>query len=220
MPSEHVLAVIQKLVHLVEAPYGEFRGIAAMAQEIMDERQTMLLAQTVMKDPAGAAALVQHPRLGAVVFDELLALPPGSLGASYAHHMVDNRYDPPPILPVTDAESYFIAHLVEVHDVWHVVTGWKTDKAGEIGLQGFYLAQVHPSSGFLALVAKNLLKTALEDVEDTDAHMRALVTGWVQGKHTRPLFGTDWKALWDRPLVDVRSRFGIHADGAAGVVLP
>jgi ubiquinone biosynthesis protein Coq4 len=220
MAGDHVHEVIAKFVHLVEAPYGEFHGIAAMAQEIMDQRQTLLLAQTVMRDPMGAQALREQPRLGHVFFEELLQLPEGSLGHRYAHHMVDNHYDPPPILPVTDAESYFIAHLVEVHDVWHVVTGWKTDKAGEIGLQGFYLAQLYPSSGFLALVAKNLLKTALEDVEDTDAHMRALVTGWVQGKHTRPLFGADWKALWPRPLAEIRAQFGFHADGAAGVVLP
>jgi ubiquinone biosynthesis protein Coq4 len=220
MPNEHFQAVVAKFVHLVEAPYGEFRGIAAMAAETMDERETQLLARTVMSDPIGAAALRDHPRLGAVVFEDLLQLPAGTLGHRYAHHMIDNHYSPPPILPVTDAESYFIAHLVEVHDIWHVVTGWNTDKAGEIGLQGFYLSQVFPSSGFLALVAKNLLKTALEDVEDTDAHMRALVTGWVQGKHVTPLFGADWKALWSTPLLDVRARFNIHPEGAAGVILP
>src|SRR5262249_40404250 len=153
MASEHIQKVIAKFVRLVESPYGEFRGIADMAQEIMDQRQTLLLAQTVMRDPMGAAALRDHPRLGAVFFEELLKLPEGTLGPRCAHHRAAQAYAPPPILPVTDAESFFIAHLVEVHDIWHVVTGWKTDKAGEIGLQGFYLAQVYPSSGFLALVA-------------------------------------------------------------------
>src|SRR5262249_18323562 len=193
MASEHIQKVIAKFVHLVESPYGEFRGIADMADEIMDQRQTLLLAQTVMRDPLGAAALRDHPRLGAVFFEELLKLPEGSLGLRYAHHMVDNHYDPPPILPLTDAERYFIAHrLVEAHDEWHVVNRLEYGQAGENGQEGFLLAQPFPSSGLLALVAKNLLKTALEDVEDTDAHMRALVTGWVQGKHVKPLFGADW----------------------------
>jgi ubiquinone biosynthesis protein Coq4 len=29
----------------------------------------------------------------------------------------------------------------ETHDIWHVVTGFHTDVAGELGLQAFYLAQ-------------------------------------------------------------------------------
>ena len=35
-----------------------------------------------------------------------------------------------------------------------------------------------------------------------------------------PLFGADWKSMWSAPLVEVRARFGIHAEGAAAVVLP
>ncbi len=189
------------------------------APEIKTPETPALLARTVMRDPTGAAALRDQPRIGAIDLQALAASPEGTLGWRYGHHMLDNGYKAPPILPVKDAESYFIAHLVEVHDIWHVVTGWNTDKAGEIGLQGFYNAQLHPSQGFLALVAKNLLKTALEDLEQADDHMRALVAGWILGKQAKPLFGVDWKPLFPEKLEDVRARFGfIHASPLA--VLP
>lgn len=206
-PSQ-IPAIMSKFAHLVEAPYGDFRGIADMAQEIMTPETTALLARTVWKDPVGAKALRDRPRLGAIDLKQLAAMPEGTLGCRYGHHMIDNGYAEPPELPVADVESYFIAHLVEVHDIWHVVTGWNTDKPGEIGLQGFYAAQLHPSQGFLALLAKNLLKTALEDLEQADEHLRALVAGWLLGKKVKPLFGVDWKPLFPEPLADVRARFG------------
>jgi ubiquinone biosynthesis protein COQ4 len=210
--------VMKKFGHLVAGPYGDFKGIADMAQEIMTPEATMLVARTLMSSPTGMAALGTQPRLGAVDLAALAALPEGTLGHRYGHHMLDNGYQAPPILPVSDPRSYFIAHFVEVHDIWHVVTGFGTDKAGEIGLQGFYVAQVHPSTAFLALLAKNLLKTALQDLELADVHMRYLVAGWLLGKQTQPLFGVDWKRSFEQPLASVRAGFGIASDSPLAVL--
>jgi ubiquinone biosynthesis protein COQ4 len=219
MKAEQIAEIMHKFGHLVEAPYGDFRGIASMAQAIMTPENTMLLAQTVMADPVGAAALANMPRLGLVDLAALAAMPEGTLGWRYGHHLLDNGFQAPPILDVKDIKGYFIAHLIEVHDIWHVVTGWGTDKAGEIGLQGFYNAQLHPSAGFLALVAKNLMKTALEDLDVADAHMRALVAGWLQGKRARRLFGVDWKPLFAETLDSVRAGLQLADPRAADVVL-
>jgi ubiquinone biosynthesis protein COQ4 len=204
--------IMKKFGHLVEAPYGDFRGIADMAQEIMTPQTTAMVSRTVLNDPTGAAALSVRPRLGEVDLAALATSPEGTLGWRYGHHMIDNGYHAPPMLPVTDAASYFIAHLVEVHDIWHVMSGWNTDKVGEIGLQGFCAAQLHPSQAFLALLAKNLLKTALEDLDRADDHLRALVAGWLQGKRVRPLFGVAWKPLFPEKLADVRAHFGFSEE--------
>src|SRR5688572_30557179 len=98
MEKQQIHEIMQKFGHLVEAPYGDFRGIASMAQAIMTPENTMLLAQTVMADPVGAAALGTMPRLGAIDLDALAAMPEGTLGWRYGHHMLDNGFDAPPIL--------------------------------------------------------------------------------------------------------------------------
>jgi ubiquinone biosynthesis protein Coq4 len=212
-------SIMDKFTRLVEAPYGAFGAIADLAQEIMTAEATAMVARTVMKDPTGAAALRDRPRLGAIDLAALASSPAGTLGRRYGDHMIANGYAPPPVLPVTGAEGYFIAHLVEVHDIWHVMTGWSTDEAGEIGLHGFCAAQLHPSQAFLALLAKNLLKTAIENPERADEHLGALVAGWLQGKRARPLFGVPWRSFFGEPLADVRARFGLGHEPASSVAL-
>ena len=58
--------------------------------------------------------------------------------------MIRMNLDPKDILVPENVGSdfdYVRAHLRETHDVWHPVTGFDTDVAGELGLQAFYLAQ-------------------------------------------------------------------------------
>src|ERR1700677_2520227 len=94
-------------------------------------------------DVQGAAALRDKPRL-AVRIDALASLPEGTLGRAFADHLKKNGLDPasiPTLAGSTDLE-FVRAHLYETHDVWHAVTGFETDVAGELGLQSFYAAQM------------------------------------------------------------------------------
>jgi ubiquinone biosynthesis protein Coq4 len=74
---------------------------------------------------------------------------------------------------------------------------------------GFYAAQVSPAATFLALIAKNLVKVALERSDRHDEHLAALMRGWELGRRTKLLFAADWRRLAERPLGEVRARFGI-----------
>ncbi len=38
----------------------------------------------------------------------------------------------------------------------------------------------------------------------------ALSLGYRTGQRAEPLFGVDWESLWDVPIDEVRSRFGIE----------
>ncbi len=67
-----------------------------------------------------------------------------------------------------------------------------------------------PSSVFLALLAKNLLKTALEDLELCEEHLNALTTGWKMGKQAQPLFGIRWNTLWETPLSELQAQFNLN----------
>lgn len=123
-----------------------------------------------------------------------------------------------PSLRADDGHAYVRAHLYETHDVWHVLTGFATDVAGELGLQAFYVAQL-PGRLAPALVAGGLVNMILFDFGARDARMRAIVRGWLLGKRARPLFGGRWAELWEEPLDEVRRRYGLDL-GSVEAALP
>jgi ubiquinone biosynthesis protein Coq4 len=173
------------------------------------------VAEAVAKDSAGARALEERPRLS-VVLIELRKLPRGTLGREYAEHMIENGLDPAsiPSLPANDRFAYIRAHLYETHDVWHVVTGFGTDVAGELGLQAFYLAQM-PARLSVALVAGGLLNALFFHFDERDARMDAITRGWLLGKRAKPLFGVRWDELWSTPLDEVRKLLALEPERAA-----
>jgi ubiquinone biosynthesis protein COQ4 len=98
------------------------------------------------------------------------------------------------------------AHLYETHDFWHVMTGFDTDVAGEVGLQAFYLAQF-PARLAAVLIGLMFLNTFLYRFDDRDRRMDAMVRGWKLGRDARPLFGVRWDTMWSTPLADVRAQY-------------
>src|SRR5262249_45956146 len=117
--------------------------IFALTDAGLDDATLDKILASIRRHPQGAAALRERPRLGQPSLESLLALPAGTLGRVYAEHMRAAGLDPGnlPQRPAHDEKSYFIPHLIETHDVWHVVTGLGTDVAGELGLMAFYSAQ-------------------------------------------------------------------------------
>lgn len=167
------------------------------------------------EDPRGAAALRDKPRL-AVDLDDLQKLPPGTLGRTFADHMRDNGLDPAalPSLPSDSDIAFLRAHLYETHDVWHAVTGFTTDVAGELGLQGFYAAQV-PGGLSLILIAMGFLNAAIFSSNQRERRFQAVVEGWEMGKRAESLFGVRWDELWARPIDEVRALFGVKPTSVA-----
>jgi ubiquinone biosynthesis protein COQ4 len=121
-----------------------------------------------------------------------------------------------PTHPVKDDGSFIEAHLRETHDVWHVVTGFEPDVAGELGLQAFYLAQF-PNHVAMAILTAGMLNTLIYGFEDSAARMTQIARGWLLGRKARPFFGTDWKQLWATPLSEVRTRLGLEPGATEGV---
>ncbi len=205
-----MLLIGYHFMNLVKTPYGDFAGIGQLGKVISDTSHMKLIMEFLSRYPQGTSALQERPRLGKVDLQQLHQLPENTLGYLYADHMLKNGFTPPPVGEAVDAASFTSVHLGETHDIWHVVTGCDTTKAGEIELEAFYVAQIYPSAIFLALLAKNLLKTAIEDIELCDKHMDALVRGWMRGKQAKPLFGIKWNTLWDLPLEQLQTQLNLN----------
>lgn len=133
----------------------------------------------------------------------------GTLGYAYYRHMQDNHFDLnffPPIEP-TDNFLYYILRIGQTHDIWHVVTGFKTNLAGEVGLQAFYAGQSLSPINFV-IVSGGILAAARKPDEAVEV-MESAKTGWDNGRAAKHLFPIKWEELWDRSLEDIRAEYNI-----------
>ncbi|MGB1016486.1 MAG: Coq4 family protein [Nannocystaceae bacterium] len=144
----------------------------------------------------------------------LAALPEGTLGRCFAEYMQAQGFDPAGLVYNTGDSPFdrIRIHLEATHDVWHVVTGFRTDVAGELGLQAFYHAQFGAGLA-LILISSGLLNTLFFALDDADRRMAAISHGWQLGRTARPLLGVDWSTRWDQPLAHVRRDLGLSETG-------
>jgi|GEM_PF-717870 len=216
-------AFLEAMGTIVLMPYGSsgFEAGQNLRAALVNTRRALELMATLVQDPELAARFQSRPRLGDVDFKALHALPAGTLGRVYGDHMLIKEFDPPPPALGDDADfpRFFTSHIVETHDVWHTVTGAKTDKAGECALHAFYTGQLRPLPVQLAYVARCILKTAIEDMDRAVEHMDAVARGWLMARQVGSLPLVDWRALFETPLADVRARFDIPRGGLDDVPL-
>lgn len=146
--------------------------------------------------------------------DELAHYAPGTLGYEYRNFMIANGLKPDfvPTVDGVDESGIFSRRMSQTHDLWHVVTGYKTDLLGEFGNAGFYMGQFHAHGGEDAhvlmrlsatLVAAASLYAALFDLVLCRKAMAGVVQGWHMGQKAKPLFPVRWEHMWDRPLNDI-----------------
>lgn len=193
--------------------------IVDLAGVFVPPQKLRRLTDSLWHIPSGAEALRERPRMGAVDVAALRTLPPGTLGRAFADHLLENGLRVLPCLPAQTDTEYVRAHLLEVHDVWHVLTGFSTQVAGELGVQAFSLAQL--GSPFAAgILTGGLANTLLFAFSERDVRMRAIVRGWLLGKRARPLFGGAWARMWERPLEEVRAAFGLEVTAVEALLPP
>jgi ubiquinone biosynthesis protein Coq4 len=181
------------------------------------------------------AAIESHPEHGPLARAGFLAEPfslsrldhcaPGTLGAAWRAHMVDNglaehlaagyamltgsfeatgKLDRmPPVI------KYKVLRGYQTHDLHHVLTGYTTSPPNELALQAFQLAQMdYPYAamtlstimGHAALIDPDLIKPALDAISD----------GWSFGRRAKSIQFIDFESKIDRPLAEVRREYGLE----------
>ncbi|HYX13548.1 MAG TPA: Coq4 family protein [Nostoc sp.] len=203
-------AILESFVELVKSPYGDFVTIGKLSHVLNEPATLQKIVAFLTLTPQGKQAFVDRPLLGKIDLQQLHQLPNHTLGYLYADHMITKGLTPPPVNEIANNPFTFLGvHIGETHDIWHVVTGCDTDKPGEVKLEAFYTAQLVPDRLFLALLAKNLLKTAMYEVELCEQILDGLTQGWIMGKRAKPLFGIEWNRLWETPLEEVQTSLNI-----------
>lgn len=199
-------------ITLVRDP-NQLEKVFDLRTAIAEPRVLASMADFFRKDEQGRKALAERPRLGKLDLPALAAMPAGTLGHAFGRHMIDAGLDPSaiPSLPSSNELEFMDAHMYETHDIWHVVTGFHTDVAGELGLQAFYAAQF-PARLSLAIMSGGLLNTLVDPkaMADADRRMDAIALGWSMGRKAKPFFGYRWAESWHRPLADVRQELNVE----------
>ena len=171
--------------------------------------------------PTGARILAEKRSLVDRLNDReyLLSLPDGSLGRVYAEFTEREQISPAGLVDASNEGSdvevedcprriLFGERLRDMHDLWHVVTGYGRDLMGEASLLAFTYRQTRNRGiGFIVLVA--YLRAGSEFPQQ-----RALIRGGLRrSKKAAWLPGADWEALLEEPLDDVRRTLRIRPVG-------
>ena len=143
--------------------------------------------------------------------EQLLTLPPDSLGYAYAAAMKQTGFNPNLHLGMaaeTDGQ-YVEMRLSQTHDIWHVVTGFDVSEMGELGLLAFHLPQFpYPLS--IGVIACSFLSSLIWEPRWIPNMIDAIAEGFVMGKSSQPLFAQKWEEGWEKPLSQWREELNIQ----------
>ena len=146
--------------------------------------------------------------------EALRGLPVGTLGRGYADFLQANRLHPFALSgrlpPAIVRRNIFMARYGLVHDVFHVLTGFDTSLAGEIGVWAFVAAQRYALGHWLAAIVGLFVYPVLAP-RRTLAIWRNFSRGRSMGRRARPLIALPFQDLWTRPVDTLRRELRIDA---------
>ncbi len=176
--------------------------------------------QSFIAHPDGRRLLIEKPVLIDALADRaaLARLPDGSLGRAYLDFARRNGFPADGIKQANerglghlnaqlDAQrNWFFDRVGAMHDLWHVLTGYGTDEAGEAALLAFSIAQ-----GLASRTLRVLLVAAavMAPKRDGFAFQRYLRQAFRRGRAASPLFVQRYEKLLAQPLGEVRAGLGI-----------
>lgn len=167
------------------------------------------LARSLHRHREGRRLLTERPRLDgrSVSLATLLALPPRSLGHAYASYFEANGITPfdPPKLPVETDEDYVATRLRDVHDVFHVVTGYGTDDIGELELQWFNLGNLGWGPLPFLVIAASFFMGRMTKYGGLWPVWKRACAAYRRGRQSRAFASVVWEDYWSMPIHEVRA---------------
>jgi ubiquinone biosynthesis protein COQ4 len=170
--------------------------------------------------PEGRQLFAEKPSLLALLADRarLQALPEESFARAYLAFSQRNGFDVDGLLKSNESglgelnaqldpnRRWFFERLNLMHDLWHVLTGYDTDVAGEAALLAFSAGQ-----GLANRTIGLLLLTAMAKAPKSQgfAFQRFVLRAMRHGRRAAPLVSQRYEELLPRPLTEVRRELGI-----------
>lgn len=180
--------------------------------------------------PNGYARLIRTAEGGRIAYEReefaerlsdrawLASFGPGTVGAAYRAFIAprglsaeglaeESRKVPDSEIDAAHPYAWYGRRMRDVHDVWHVLTGYGTDGLGEACVVAFSYHQTR-SLGF-AVIA-NAAKREIRKAHTGYPHAEAIAEGFRNGKKAAWLPAVDYPALFAEDLESARRRLGIE----------
>jgi ubiquinone biosynthesis protein COQ4 len=149
-----------------------------------------------------------HPPID---LEQLSQYPQGSFGREYAQHMKENNLKPLNISPELEdvaLRNVFALRYIVTHDIFHVLLGFDTSYAGEIGVLAFASEQNYSKSLEFSLMLAKILYPIIAP-QQRQAIFANVQKGRSVGKQAKFLLGYRFEEHWLEPLAEVRARLGL-----------
>jgi ubiquinone biosynthesis protein COQ4 len=234
------------LIHHLRRPHHDWRrGVRALRRLIANKEDTSQVFE-IFQALNGNAYARDYARLlstaegGVVAYErgeisDLLTdptfvakFPPGSVGAAYVHYLetehlsaqglIDESHNAIPIEEMDRRHPYawFFRRIRDVHDIWHILTGYGRDALGETCLVVFSYEETRAMG--LALIGAGLYLRAHGPA--AKQARKAMVEAYRNGKRAGWLPAEDYDRLLMEPLEDARRRLNIPTPTAYNGVPP
>ena len=148
----------------------------------------------------------------AIDLEKLSQLPPQTFGYEYARYMQKNKLQPIKISPeLADIarDNVFAARYAITHDMFHLLLGFDTSYAGEIGVLAFAVEQNYSRMLNFSLFPAMVIYSAIAPTQ-----FKFILANMQRGKHkaqkARFLLNYRFEDNWSLPIDTVRSDLGIN----------
>ncbi|WP_293683091.1 Coq4 family protein [uncultured Phenylobacterium sp.] len=170
----------------------------------------------LLATPGGGRIAYERREFADRLMDDawLDSLPAGSVGAAYRNFIRTEQLSAEGLAQVSregrsDIEephpyAWFARRTRDVHDIWHILTGYHRDAAGEACLVAFSYAQTR-GLGWLLIAFGAVSKS----MGTRYPFVKAIWQGYRRGKAAKWLLAEDYEALMAEPLEAARARLGL-----------
>ena len=203
------LRMATRFVDFIDNPES-LNKIIGLADSIAGTPLSRQMVNHLLDNPTMAALIVEYWRPAPIVLEILDTLPPSSLGYIYSRHMRRQGLSPASVIdtsPITSSHEYIFHRVRETHDFIHVLTGFGIDAAGELGVQGFILAQIRSPLAVFFIFGGIL--ASLKNQLPLDKLLKALARGFELGLQAQCVIACKLEEGWDRPLADWQQELGL-----------
>lgn len=165
----------------------------------------------------GTANAATRPIPEKITLETLGQQPEGSLGHDIYRLIVDNDFhlevldrDDATINAMPPALRYLNVRILQMHDVWHMMAGYRTTMLQEVGISAFSLAQF--DHNYSAMLIATAAASPLFNVPEAfPVVMQVIMEAWQHGRTTPFFMEIEWENEWHRSIADIRAHHGIKA---------
>lgn len=202
---------------LADWDYRATVAFAHLFMKIGDRDAMKAYDEIALSHPVAADLLKERYLAPTPKIAELEALPKESLGYAFARYLIDNQLDPALLRESAFIEAhekrgedvgFLAARGFQLHDMFHVLTGYDTTPLGEVRVVSFTVAQF-PAPYPALIIGTRPLQAALYQPQLLPVLMDAISEGWMRGRQASSLIAVRWEELFERPLEELQVEYGL-----------